>query len=113
MHPDRYSSRRYLFLILPLIVVAVFAIRLFDLQILSGNYKRRADRNAYYYKPIYPARGVIYDRNGELLVYNSPTYDLMITTGETGSFDTVALCRLIGIDTVVLHRRLTEANNRD
>lgn len=112
MHPDKYSSRRYLFIILPLIVVTIFGIRLFDLQILSGNYKRRADRNAYFYKPIYPARGVIYDRNGELLVYNSPTYDLMVTTGETDVFDTVALCKLIGIDSAVLHRRFSEVRDR-
>ncbi|WP_373811194.1 penicillin-binding protein 2 [Porphyromonas macacae] len=109
---DRYFKRRHLFTLLTLAVLFIFTARLFNLQILNNNYKERAKRNAYYYKPIYPARGVIFDRNGELLVYNKPTYDLMVTTGQTGTFDSLTLCDILNITPDLLSKRFAEVKDR-
>ena len=54
------------------IVVLIYLLRLFNLQVLDSRYKDDADSNAFLRKTIYPSRGVIYDRNGKVVVYNKP-----------------------------------------
>ena len=49
------------------IVVVIYLIRLFTLQIMSEDYKKNADSNAFLNKTQYPSRGVMYDRKGRLL----------------------------------------------
>ena len=63
-----------------LLIVVIYIIRLFMLQITSDDYKKSADSNAFLKKIEYPSRGGIYDRNGKLLVYNQPAYDIMVVT---------------------------------
>ena len=67
--------RRYIIGGVAIIIVVVYIIRLFTLQLLSDDYKKNADSNAFLKKIEYPSRGVISDRNGKLLVYNQPAYD--------------------------------------
>lgn len=111
-HQDPNQNHRFLLVIATICIVLVYAARLFYLQILSPNYKARANSNAFYQKPIYPSRGVIYDRNGELLVFNEPAYDLTVTTKEVGEFDTIALCRMLRLEPDYLRKRLEEIRNR-
>ena len=59
-------------------IVVIYIIRLFTLQLLSDDYKRNADSNAFLKKIEFPSRGAITDRHGELLVYNQPAYDVMV-----------------------------------
>jgi penicillin-binding protein 2 len=94
---DSYSKRKNIILFIFLLVGAIFVIRLFSLQVLDGSYKRSAMRNVLREVVIYPARGVIYDRNKELLVYNQATYDLMATPREVAPFDTFAICALLNM----------------
>ena len=61
-----------------ILIAIVYLIRLYDLQINDNKYREYADTNALLKKTIYPSRGLIYDRNGELIVYNQPAYDVMI-----------------------------------
>ena len=75
MNDYTYEHRKYILGAAIIIVFLVYIVRLFSLQILSDEYKSAADSNAFYKKTIYPSRGLIYDRNGELLVYNQPAYD--------------------------------------
>ena len=63
-------------------IVVVYIIRLFTLQIMSDDYKKNADSNAFLKKIEYPSRGIITDRNGKLLVYNQPSYDIMVIVNE-------------------------------
>ena len=67
------------------LVALVYIVRLFDLQINDGKYKRSADSNAFLKKTVYPSRGLIYDRNGELVVYNQPAYDVMLIPRDTST----------------------------
>lgn len=109
---DPNEKHRFLLVIATICVVFIYAIRLFYLQILSPNYKARADSNAFYQKPVYPSRGVIYDRNGELLVYNEPAYDLVAVTKEVGEFDTLALCQTLNVEPEYVHKRFQDIRDR-
>lgn len=80
-----------------IVIILIYIIRLFNLQILDSNLKERADSNAFFKRTIYPARGIIYDRNGELVVFNQPAYDVMIIPRDITSLDTIALCDVLKI----------------
>lgn len=95
-------------------IIMIFIARLFYLQLLSPDFAERAKRNAYYNKVIHPSRGVIYDRNGALLVGNKPAYDLLITVSEAKSrLDTLELARLLNMGIEELRDRLAKIRNRD
>ncbi len=79
-------------------IVVVYIIRLFMLQLMSDDYKKNADSNAFLKKVEFPSRGVIKDRNGNLLVYNQPAYDIMVVINEeAGHLDTLDFCQTLGI----------------
>lgn len=95
-----------------LLIVVVYIIRLFMLQITSEDYKKSADSNAFLKKIDYPSRGVIYDRNGKLLVYNQPSYDIMVVMNEqSGHLDTLEFCRCIGITKDEFIERMERVKN--
>lgn len=76
----------------------IYLMRLFYIQVIDDSYKSSADNNVQRLVVEYPSRGLIYDRNGELLVYNEPVYDLMIIPKQAKNMaDSLELCRLIGI----------------
>lgn len=80
-----------------LVVGAIYVLRLFVLQVLSSKYKESATNNVLREIVQYPMRGLIYDRNGTLMVFNKPAYDLLVTPREVERFDTLAFCRLVEI----------------
>ena len=86
--------------------------RIFTLQIVDKGYKEDADRNATIYETIYPTRGVIYDRNGEILVGNKVAYDILVNPREVEAFDTLALATVLDVDTEFIRNRLAEYNRR-
>src|SRR5574344_1494567 len=81
-----------------LVIGAIIMCQLLNLQIFSTEYKINAENNAYKYVTRYPASGVIYDRNNNILVTNKTTYDILVTPYEVQPFDTVALCRIFSLD---------------
>ena len=95
-----------------LLVCIIYIIRLFTLQILNSDYKTFADTNAFLKKTIYPSRGLIYDRNGELLVYNQPAYDLMMVMREVKEFDTLNLCNTLNITKDQFDKRIKDIKDR-
>lgn len=78
------------------VIVIIFLIRLFYLQVGDARYKESADSNAFLKKVIYPARGLVYDRNDRLVVFNKPAYDVMIIPKDVTAFDTTLLCNTLG-----------------
>ena len=108
-NPD---SRKTYLIIFIVLVVLIYLIQLFRLQVLNPNYKDWADSNAFLNKTQYPSRGVMYDRNGNLLVYNQPAYDVMVVIRETQSFDTLAFCKAVNIDIEYFRKRLVDVKNR-
>ncbi len=92
-----------------LLVGLIFTISLFRLQVLDSNYKQYATNNVLREVVQYPARGLIYDRNGKLLVYNKTAYDLLITPREVAEFDTLLLCKLLNIEREDLEQQIAKA----
>ncbi|MFK8055257.1 MAG: penicillin-binding protein 2 [Saprospiraceae bacterium] len=79
-------------------VALLFMWKAFDLQIWDSTYRNRAEATAIDKHVIYPSRGLIYDRNGKLLVNNNPVYDLMVTARRIDpAMDTLKFCKLLGI----------------
>ncbi len=94
------------------LVAIIFLIRLFDLQINDEKYKRSADSNAFLKKTVYPSRGLIYDRNGELVVFNQPAYDVMLIPRDVHPFDTLDFCNTLNITREQLDKRFEEMKDR-
>ena len=78
-------------------IVLIYVVRLFSLQIGDGRYKESADSNAFLRRVIYPARGLVYDRNDRLIVLNKPAYDVMLIPKDVAPFDTALLCKVLNI----------------
>ena len=95
-----------------ILVVLIYLIRLFSLQIMSEEYKKNADSNAFLNKTQYPSRGVMYDRNGKLLVYNQPAYDVTMVMKEIENLDTLDLCQTLNITPEYFKRRIREIRDR-
>ncbi|MDR0832639.1 MAG: penicillin-binding protein 2 [Candidatus Symbiothrix sp.] len=107
------NSRKTVLVLIICSVVAIYVIQLFRLQVLSSNYKDRADSNAFLNRVQYPSRGLMRDRNDKLLVYNQPAYDVMIVMRETEKFDTLAFCRAVNIDIQYFRKRLSDIKNKN
>ena len=86
--------------------------RIFSLQIVDRGYKEDADRNATIYETIYPTRGVIYDRNGTILVGNKVAYDILVNPREVTAFDTLSLATVLGVEPDFIRSRMAEYNRR-
>ena len=81
-----------------LVVAALILIgKLFVIQIVDSSYKIDASNNSMVYSTIYPTRGIIYDRNGRILVGNKVAYDILVTPKEVTEFDTLALSEALGV----------------
>ena len=89
----------------------ILLVRLFYIQVISDEYLLSAENNVIRRLPIYPARGVILDRNEHILVQNEPVYDLMVIPKEVKAFDTIEFCNLIGIDKKGFDRRFKKATS--
>ncbi len=107
------SNRKYILGFSAVLIIVVYIVRLFTLQLMSDDYKQRADSNALMRRIQYPARGAITDRNGKLLVYNQPAYDIMVIMQEQVGVDTLDLCNSLGIDTAWYSRRMLEIKDRN
>jgi len=104
-----FQNRKYVLAAIFLLVGFLYVIRLFNLQVMSNEYKLSAENNVLRYITEYPARGLIYDRNGQLLVYNEAAYDLLVVPGKLGVFDTTELCKLLHLEKESVNERLAKA----
>lgn len=91
-----------------LAVGVILILQLFNLQILNDQYKITAENNAYKYVTRYPVRGLIMDRNGNILVGNKNTYDIMVTPIEVKEFDTLDFCSIFNLDTLEVRAKFKE-----
>ena len=107
------TNGRHIRLLVGLSVAALLLLgRIFSLQLLSGRYKEDADRNSTIYETIYPTRGVIYDRNGQILVGNKVAYDILVSPREVQAFDTVALATVLDVTPEFIRGKLAEYARR-
>lgn len=107
------EKRRYVLSAIASLIIVVYIIRLFSLQIASDDYRKSADSNAFLKKIEFPSRGTITDRNGKLLVYNQPAYDIMVVMNEeAGRLDTMDFCNALGITKEFFKKRMAEIKDR-
>lgn len=105
--PTRSSSRALAIQAIIVAVAALFVGKAFDLQVADPTYRSRAEATAIDKHTIYPSRGLIYDREGRLLVNNNPVYDLMVTAKRVDpGMDTAQFCSLLGITQVEFEEAL-------
>ena len=107
----KYENRTYIIGGFFGVVILIFIIRLFSIQVIDDSFKTSSENNVIRKQTDYPRRGLIYDRNKELIVYNEAAYDLMITPKQATSLDTALICSLLEIDTLNLMKRIEKASN--
>ena len=106
------EKRKYVIGAAAIVIVLIYVFRLFDLQIMTDDYKKNADSNAFLNKIQYPSRGAIYDRNGKLLVFNQPAYDITFVPREVTQLDTLDLCSALNITREQFDKRMKDVKNR-
>ncbi|MCT4636741.1 MAG: penicillin-binding protein 2 [Bacteroidales bacterium] len=106
---QKYSDRKYVIGAIIIVIALIYISRLFWIQVVDDKYKLIADRNSTRRVTQFPARGLIYDRNDNLIVYNMAAYDLMVVPRQLEEFDTVDLCKTLGIEIDYLKKKLSKA----
>lgn len=107
-----YSGRKYILAGAVILLLLVYLFSLMKIQLDNEEYKMLAEKNALYLKTTYPDRGLIYDRNGKLLVYNQPSYDITFIPRELKKLDTLAFCNTLGITLQEFNNRIEKAKDR-
>src|SRR5512133_259642 len=108
---DPFINRKYIIMALMLLACLVLIFRLFVIQIVKDTYRLSADNNVLRYVTQYPARGLIYDRRGELIVSNMAAYDIMVIPAQSAGIDTAEFCSLLEITSDMFKRQMKIAVN--
>ena len=106
---DAFINRKYLIMAIMVLACFMLLVRLFVIQIVKDTYRLSADNNVLRYVIQYPARGLIYDRNGELIVSNMAAYDLMVIPAQAKEIDTAEFCSLLGITEEMFNKQMRAA----
>ncbi len=93
----KFTDRKSVLQILIVLIAIIFLVKIFIIQVVEVKYKQAAESNAVDKIKLYPDRGLIYDRNGKLLVYNQPIYDIIVIPRQVKNIDTTLFCKLIKI----------------
>ncbi|MFA5046998.1 MAG: penicillin-binding transpeptidase domain-containing protein [Paludibacter sp.] len=109
---DTLQNRRNVIAIIITVVIIVYILRLFTIQIVESKYKEGAESNAFLKKTLYPSRGLIYDRKHTLLVFNKPAYDIALIMREIRGLDTTAFCQALSIDKEEFINRIADIRDR-
>lgn len=107
-----YINRKYILGGIAVAVVIIYLIRLFSLQLMSDDYKKNADSNAFRKEIQYPSRGLILDRKGRLLVYNESSYNIMVVMNDQRGIDTLDFCQTVGITKDFYIKRMDEIESK-
>lgn len=103
---NKYTHRKTVISAIIICIYCIYAIRLFYMQVLDDSFQVKAMLNSQRIATQYPARGLVFDRNGNLLVENQPAYDLMVIPRQVKPFDTTELVRILGIEKETLVKSL-------
>jgi len=102
------EGRKEIIQIAIVLVGIVFLIKLFIIQVLDNRYAQLAYSNAILREVDYPVRGLIKDRNGKLIVYNTPEFDLLIIHKEVKTLDSARFCEVFDMTAAELRLKFKE-----
>jgi len=106
-----YADRKIVIISTFLVIGFIYIVRLFYIQVIDKSYTLSANNNVLRYVTQFPARGLIYDRNGKLLLYNEAVYDLMVIPRQVKDLDTAEICRLLQITPEGFNERMKKAHD--
>jgi penicillin-binding protein 2 len=106
------EGRRELFQLLVVLTGIIFLVKLFFIQVVDTRYAQLADSNAILRQPEYPVRGLITDRNGKLIVFNTPEYKLEVLLKDVENFDSAKFCRVFELSREGLRAKFKEMKAR-
>lgn len=109
MYKRDYTSRKYVIIFIFTMVLFLFIVKLYYLQVIENKYSTSAKNLVIRTVTEYPMRGLIYDRNGKLIVYNDAVYDLMVIPRQIKNLDTAEFCTLLNIDSTYFKKRMKKA----
>ncbi len=108
---NQFVNRKYVIFALIGIISLAIVIRLFSIQVATSSYRFSASSNTQRKIIQYPARGLVYDRKGRLLVSNQASYDLKVIPSQLHAFDTMEFCNILKISKEDLKKKLEKAYN--
>ena len=106
-----FENRKFVVSAIVIVAGLIFVLRLFYVQLINEKYVLSATNNVLRYEVQYPARGLVLDRNGELLVYNEAAYDLMVVPRLVKNPDTTEFCSLLDLSCEEFRKRLQKARS--
>ncbi|MEN8121033.1 MAG: penicillin-binding protein 2 [Bacteroidota bacterium] len=109
---NKYTNRRLVISAFIILILLIFIARLFYIQVPDNHYKLSAENNATRHLTQYPSRGLIFDRNGELLAYNKPVFDVLVVKKELGTFDTTEFCEIVEIEKEDFIKKINKIKSR-
>ncbi len=104
-----HNNRKFVIRLTFILIAGIYLVKLFAIQVLSEDYQAKADSNIIDREIRYPFRGLIYDRNGKLIVYNAPVYNLEVVPKDVQLKDTLAFCEIFGITKEEFDEKITKA----
>lgn len=103
---DNQERKKIIYFVI-ILIASVLVLRSAQLQLFTKKYKEQAARTTLYKSIIYPARGLLYDRNGKPLVLNYPIYEILAIKNKIKpDMDTAEFCKLLNIDKEVFVKNL-------
>lgn len=106
-----FGERKYVIGAIILVVGFIFVIRLFFIQVVDDQWKAKGANISERKIVVYPARGLIYDRDGALLVGNTAVYDLMVIPKDVRNLDTNLFCETVGISRQAFEEKISSASD--
>ncbi len=107
---NSFQNRRWVIILIMLFIGVIFTFRLLYIQVLDDTWSLRAEEITHSEKVIHPSRGLIYDRNGVLLVEANQVYDLLVTPDDIGEIDTLEFCDIVGITKEEFDKKIVKAS---
>ncbi len=106
------EGRKEIFQLVIVLTAIIFLVKLFYIQVIDDRYAELADSNAILRQVEYPFRGLIYDRKGKLIVYNTPEYKLEVLLKDVKKFDSARFCEVFQISRLELRKKFREMKAR-
>jgi penicillin-binding protein 2 len=102
------EGRKEIFQIVFVLVGIIFLVKLFFVQVLDSRYAELANSNSILRQVEYPFRGLIKDRHGKLIVYNTPEYDIEVVVKDIRDLDSLKFCKVFNITREELRKKFKE-----